>query len=119
MISQISKDANLGMPFLANHDCRMEFTKPVVTNGGRELVYTDRYGRLVARRVQTAMKITIPSKTEVALSCKRTSNNCAPEGLIKSSDDKVVLTNSINRHAEKKSVLVQFMKSTSKTFGVA
>ena len=62
-ISQISKEAILGMPFLANHDCRMEFTKPVVTNEGRELVHTDRYGRLVARRVQTAMKITIPSKT--------------------------------------------------------
>ena len=118
-ISQISKEAILGMPFLANHDCRMEFTKPVVTNGGRELVHTDRYGRLVARRVQTVMKITIPSKTEVALSCKQMSNNCAPEGLIESSDDKVVLTNSINRHAEKKSVLVQCMKSTSKTFGVA
>ena len=27
-ISKISQDAILGMPFLANHDCQMEFTKP-------------------------------------------------------------------------------------------
>ena len=27
VVSQISEDAILGMPFLANYDCRMDFTK--------------------------------------------------------------------------------------------
>ena len=101
VISQISEDAILGMPFLTNHDCRIEFTKPVVTFGGRELVCTDRYGRLMVSRVQTVRKVTIPPQTEVALSCRLTSHNYVPEGLIESSSDKVVLANSINRPGEK------------------
>ena len=46
VISQISKDVILGITFLANHNCRMDFTKSVVTIEERELVCTDRY-RLV------------------------------------------------------------------------
>ena len=70
VISQISEDAILGMTFLTNYDCRIEVTKPVVTFGGRELVCTDWYGRLMASWVQTIRKVTIPPKTEVALSCR-------------------------------------------------
>ena len=90
VISQISEDAILSMPFLKNHDCCMEFTKPVVTLRGRELVCTDRYRRLMASRVQTIRKVTIPPKTEVAISCRLTSHNYAPEGLIESSSDSCV-----------------------------
>ena len=60
VVSQISEDVILGMPFLANHDCRMDFTKPVVTIGERELVCIDQYGRLMAIQVQTVKKVTIP-----------------------------------------------------------
>ena len=48
MVSQINKDAILGIPFLARHDCRMDFTEAIVTIGERELVCTDRFGRLMA-----------------------------------------------------------------------
>ena len=68
VISQISEDAILGMPFLTNHDCCMEFIKPVVTFGEKKFVCTDRYRRLMASRVQTVRKVTIPPETEVALS---------------------------------------------------
>ena len=40
-------------------------------------------------------------------------HNYAPEGLIESSSDKVVLANGINRHGEKGSVLVRCMNPTS------
>ena len=33
VVSQIREDTILGMLFLANHDCRIDFTKPVVTIG--------------------------------------------------------------------------------------
>ena len=88
----------------------MEFNKPVVTFGGRELVCMDRYGRLMASRVQTVRKVTIPSQTKVALSCRLTSHNYAPDRLIESSSDKVVLA---NRPGEKGSVLVRCMNPTS------
>ena len=113
VISQISEDIIFGMLFLTNHDCRMEFTKPVVILGGGELVCTDWYGRLMASRVQMIKKVTIPPKTEIALSCRLTLHNCAPERLIESSSDKVVLANSINRPGEKGAVLVRRMNPTS------
>ena len=40
VVSQINEDVILGMPYLASHDCRMDFTQPI------ELV-TDRFGRLM------------------------------------------------------------------------
>ena len=48
VVSQINEDAILGMPFLARHDCKIDFARPVVTIGERELVCTDRFGRLMA-----------------------------------------------------------------------
>ena len=53
VVSQINEVAILGMPFLARHDCKIDFARPVVTIGERELVCTDRFGRLMASRVQT------------------------------------------------------------------
>ena len=113
VVSQISEDAILGMPFLTNHDCRMDFTKPVVTIGERELVCTDRYGRLMASRVQTVKKVTIPPRTEVALSCRLTSHNHVPEGIIESLSDKVVLASSVNRPGVKGAVIVRCLNPTS------
>ena len=43
----------------------MDFTKPVVTIGERELVCTDRYGGLMASRVQTVKKVTIPPELKL------------------------------------------------------
>ena len=67
----------------------------------------------MASRVQMIRKVTIPPKTEVFLSCGLTSHNYAPEELIESSSDNVVLANGINRPGEKGAVLVRCMNSTS------
>ena len=111
--SQISEGAILSMPFLANHDCQMKFTKPVVTVGERKLACKDKYGRLMASRVQAVKKVTISPKTEVALFCQLASHNYSPEWLIKSSSNKIVLANSINRPDEKGAVTVRCMNPTS------
>ena len=74
---------------------------------------TDRYRRLIASRVQTIMKVTILPKTDVVLSCRLTSHSYAPEGLIESSSDKVVLANSIYQPGEKGAVLVRCTNPTS------
>ena len=33
VMSQINEDDILGIPFLARHGCKMDFARPVVTNG--------------------------------------------------------------------------------------
>ena len=60
VVSQISEDVILGMLSLANHDCRIDFTKPVMTIRDQKLVCTDRYKRLMASWVQMVKKTTIP-----------------------------------------------------------
>ena len=107
VVSQNSEDPILGVPFLTNHDYRVNFTKPVVTIGERELVCTDRYGWLMASRVHN------PPRAEVALFCRLTSYNHASEGIIKSASDKVVLSNSVNRPGVKGAVIVQCLNPTS------
>ena len=46
VVSQL--DTILGMLFLTSHNCRIDFTKPVVTIGEREFVCPDRYEWLMA-----------------------------------------------------------------------
>ena len=60
VVSQINEDDILGMPFLARHDCKMDFAQPVITIGECKLVGTDRFGRLMASRVQTIRETAIP-----------------------------------------------------------
>ena len=119
VVSQINEDAILGMPFLARHDCKIDFARPVVTIGERELVCTDRFGRLMASRVQTIRRTTIPPRTEVALSCRLTSHNHVPEGLIESLSDQVVLANSINRPSARGDVIVRCINPTNQPLELA
>ena len=51
VVSQISEDAILGMPFLSSEGCTMSFEKPLVSLRGKELPCTDKYGRLLVCRV--------------------------------------------------------------------
>ena len=60
VVSQLSEDAILGMPFLAAHECALSFQKPVLTIDGQELACSDRHGRLLASRVQVLRPTTIP-----------------------------------------------------------
>ena len=104
MVSQINEDVIPGMPFLARHNCIMNFTWPIVTIGEREQVCTDWFGRPMGSLVQTIRKTTITPRTKVALSCCLTSHNNTPERLIIALSDKVLLANSNNQSGAKGNV---------------
>jgi len=44
IVSQLKKDAILGMPFLKQHRCHIDFNKLAVVMAGRELACVDRFG---------------------------------------------------------------------------
>ena len=67
VISQINEDAILGMPFLIAQHCAIDFGRPVLRMGDRELVCTDRHGRVLVSRVQLLREGTIPPDTEMLL----------------------------------------------------
>ena len=48
------------MPFLARHDCKINFARLFVTIAERELVCTDQFRCLMASCVQMLRKTTIP-----------------------------------------------------------
>ena len=73
----------------------------------------------MASRVQTIRRTTIPKQTEVALSCRLTSHNHAPEGLIENLSNQVVLANSINRPGAKGDVIVQCLNPTNQPLELA
>ena len=52
IISQINEDAILGMPFLVEHRCAMDFHRPILKLDGQEVKCTDRQGRLLANHIQ-------------------------------------------------------------------
>ena len=113
VVSQINEDAILGMPFLARHDCKMDFARPVVTIGEHELVCTDQFERLIASHVQIIRRTAMPLQIKVALSCRLTSHNHAPERLIESLSHQVVLANSIKWPGAKGDVIVRCINPTN------
>ncbi|XP_067940157.1 retroviral-like aspartic protease 1 [Watersipora subatra] len=60
IVSQISKDAILGMPFLISHNCNIEFGRPVISLEDRKHTCMDKHGRLMVSKVYTWKKVTIP-----------------------------------------------------------
>ena len=73
----------------------------------------------MASSVQTIKKTTIPPQIEVALFCHLTSHNHAPEGLIESLSDKVVLANSINQPGAKGDMIERCINSTNQPLELA
>ncbi|XP_067945087.1 uncharacterized protein [Watersipora subatra] len=100
LVSQISEDAILGMPFLISHKCQIEFGRPVISLGNRQLTCTDKYGRIMVSNVHAWKKVTIPPLSEVRVTGKISARNYVPMGLIEGSDPHLPVACSLNRPGE-------------------
>ena len=60
IISQINEDAILGMPFLVDRQCKMDFRRPVLLLDGHEVKCTDRQGRMLANQIQAVRREVLP-----------------------------------------------------------
>ena len=69
VVSRVSEDIILGMPFLANHNCSIDFYSTRVTVDGRQIECTDRHGRQLTSPVQLVREATVPPETEMTLQC--------------------------------------------------
>ena len=107
VISQISEDAILGMPFLVDRKCTMDFSRPVVQLDGQEIKCTDRQGRLLSNSVQAVRGGVIPPESEKTLLCRVTSRNYCPLGLVEALPGGVPLAASLNQPDEKGHLLVR------------
>ena len=111
MISQISKDAILGMPLLRAQGCAMDFGRPVLRMGERELVCTDSHGRVLVSRVQLLREITIPPNTEMLIQGRLNTRSHPDLGLIKPEPDGPLVAASLSRPYSKQTLLVRCVKT--------
>ena len=97
VVSRISEDVILGMPFLARHSCTIDFNSTQVIVDGRQIECTDRHGRQLASSIQVIRETTIPPETEMTLQCRVTAREYCPVGLIEGRTDGLCLATSVNR----------------------
>ena len=112
IISQINEDAILGMPFLVDRHCSMDFRKPIIQLDGHELKCTDRQGRLLSNHIQTVKGGTLPPESERTMLCRVTSRNYCPMGIVEALPDGVLLAASLSRPDDKGRLLVRCLNPT-------
>ena len=82
VVSRISEDVILGMPFLANHSCSIDFHSTRVVVDGRQIKCMERHGRQLTSFVQLVKETTIPPEMEMTPQCWVTSKTPCSIGLI-------------------------------------
>ena len=112
IVSQINEDAILGMPFLVDRQCSMDFKKPVIQLNGHEIKCTDRQGRLLSNRVQAVRGRVLPPESEQTILCKVTSRNYCPMGIVEALPDGMPLAASLNKPNERGQLLVRCLNPT-------
>lgn len=107
LVIQLTEDDIQGMPFLAAHDCKMDFAKPVISVAGRELVCTDKHGRLMVSGVQAWKKIDIQPQTEASVMCRITEPNFAAMGIIEGCNLQLPIACSLNKSVLQGKVMIR------------
>ena len=107
VVSRISEDVILGMPFLARHSCTIDFNSTKVIVDGKQIECTDRHGRQLSSSVQLIRETTVPPETEMTLQCRVTAREYCPVGLIEGKADGLCLATSVNRPDHQGRVMVR------------
>ena len=97
VVSRISEDVILGMPFLARHSCTIDFNSTKAIVDGKQIECTDRHGRRLSSLVQVIRETTILPETEMTLQYRVTAREYCPVGLIEGKTDRLCLATSVNR----------------------
>ena len=118
VVSQISEDIILGMPFIANHNCSIDFHSTRVMVDGRQIECMDRHGRQLTSSVQLVRETTIPPETEMTLQCRVTAKMPCPIGLIEGRTDGLCLATSVNQPDSQGKVMVRCLNLASQPFRV-
>lgn len=86
MVSRISENAILGMPFLETHGCCMNFGEATLCLGNQDLGCDDRQRKKLRTHIQVADQRRIPPRSETLLVARMTIQNHGPIGIVKGGD---------------------------------
>jgi len=97
IVSHLKVDAILGMPFLEEHQCRMDIQNSALVMAGKELVCVDKFCRPLLGRVQVVQGCTELRRFQATLHCKGNCKKIAKLGLVEGMPERIQLANSLNR----------------------
>ena len=109
VVSRLGEDAILGMPFLVDHDCEMEFGRPVLKMRGQALKCTDKRGNNLTSNVQVMKSTRIPARTELTVVCRLTHRNAATIGVVEGSREDLPVAACVSKPDGQGQVLLRCM----------
>jgi len=107
IVGQLNEDAILGIPFLQRHGCRIDFSKPAMLMGDRELVCVNKFGRPLAGGVQVVRSCTIPGRSRATVHCKVDSGYLSRLRVVESMHARIQPARSLNRLTGRGEIWVQ------------
>lgn len=111
-VARLRDDAILGLSFLERFSCSMQFGRPILQIGSRELICTDRWGKQMASKVQLVRPTVVPPISETMLICKLNTDLPYTTGLVESCCNKyegLILAATLCCPDNKRQVLVRCM----------
>ncbi|XP_067949880.1 uncharacterized protein [Watersipora subatra] len=112
VVCALKEDAILGMPFLVDHRCEMDFQQPTLVVNGQRLVCTDREGRPLVSKMQILRTTTLPPQSEILVGGRLTTTSYQPVGLIEGANQKYMVAASLLQPDERGRVAVRCMNPT-------
>lgn len=112
VVSGIKEDAILGMPFLKENKCIIEFEQSTINIGLKSLQCTDRLGRLLTNKVQVVRQTVLPPSTESHVICRINTQAYPPVGVVERSEGSLLVATSLNCPNPKGQMVVRCLNPT-------
>jgi len=89
IVSQLEEDAILGMPFLKQHRCHINFSKSAMVMARRKLTCVNKFGRPLVGGVQVVRNCTIPGCSRATIHCKVNNKQISGLGVVEGVHDRI------------------------------
>ena len=115
-IAKLQDDAILGMNFLEQYSCKLQFGKPILTILGHELICTDQWGDQLINKISLVHNTTVPPMSETTLVCRLNTTPQGEVGIVESycvKQPELRLAASLNSPDAQQRVVVRCLNATS------
>ena len=119
LVCPLKEDAIIGMPFLTDQCCEMNFQESTLVVNGQKLICTDRDGRPLVSKVQVVRTMTLQPRSEMVVTCRITTHTYQPLGMVEGSGDRYMVAASLHLPDEKGRVALRCLNPTDSPVQVA
>ena len=113
VVGNTDEDIILGMSFLMEQDCMLDFKKGVLELQGRKLHCTDRQGRPLVCKVQVYREVEIPPGQETTVMGRVQEAVSHMHGIMEGQKEGVLFASTLNRPDEKGRIMLRCLNPSS------